>query len=80
MPIYQYKTTEQGCDYCRDSFEEMQTMSEKPLTKCPRCGGKVKKCPSLFSGGTPMMSNGNLRDKGFTKFQKRGDGTYEKTT
>jgi putative FmdB family regulatory protein len=80
MPIYQYKATDKGCDYCRHGFEQMQSMKDKPLTKCPRCGAKIKKCPSLCSGYTPMLSNGNLRDKGFTKLQKRGDGTYEKTT
>ena len=80
MPIYQYKATDKGCDYCRNGFESMQSMKDKALTKCPQCGAKIKKCPSLCSGYTPMLSNGNLRDKGFTKLQKRGDGTYEKTT
>ncbi len=81
MPIYQYKAETEGCDYCRNGFELFQTMKEDPLAKCPRCGAPVKKCPSLIGkGGVPTLSDGNLRDKGFTKLKRRGDGTYEKTT
>ena len=80
MPIYQYKAVDDGCDYCRDGFEQMQSMKSEALSHCPGCKAAVRKVPSLFSGGTPMLSNGNLRDKGFTKLQKRGDGTYEKMT
>jgi len=80
MPIYQYKAVAGGCDCCRGGFELMQSIKDKALTKCPKCGKAVKKVPSLCSGFTPMLSNGNLRDKGFTKLQKRGDGTYEKMT
>ena len=80
MPIYEYKATDKGCDFCRDGFEQMQSMSSAPLTKCPHCGAKVRKCISAVGGGVPELSNGNLRDKGFTKFKRRGDGTYKKTT
>lgn len=80
MPIYQYKSSKGGCDYCRPGFDTMQSMKDKPLSKCPKCNGSVKKVPSSVSGFTPMLSNGNLRDKGFTKLKKRGDGTYEQTT
>ena len=86
MPIYQYKTAEKdkaaqaGCDYCRDGFELMQSMSAKPLSKCPKCKNKVKKIPARVSGGTAMLSNANLRDKGFTKLVNKGGGTYEKVT
>jgi putative FmdB family regulatory protein len=80
MPIYHYKTAKDGCEYCRGGFDVMQSMKDKPLRKCPQCQGPVKKVPASVSGYTPMLSNSNLRDKGFTKFQKRGDGTYEKTT
>ena len=80
MPIYQYKTTKKGCDYCRDGFEIMQSMKDKSLSRCPKCKGLIKKIPASFGGGIPTLSNSNLRDKGFTKLVKRGDGTYEKTT
>ncbi len=80
MPIYLYKAIQDGCEYCRGGFEEMQSMRDKPLTQCPQCGAKVKKCPSLCSGFTPLLSNGNLRDKGFTKLKNKGNGTFEKLT
>jgi putative FmdB family regulatory protein len=33
MPTYEYV-----CKNCGYSLEELQSMSEPPLTKCPRCG------------------------------------------
>jgi len=80
MPIYCYKAVGEGCDHCQEGFEQMQPMSAAPLKVCPRCGAAVRKQPTLVSGGVPMLSDANLRDKGFTKFKKKGDGTYEKTT
>ena len=80
MAIYQYKAQEKGCDYCGSGFEIIQSMKASPLQKCPRCGARIKKVPSLCSGFTPMLSNGNLRDKGFTKLQNKGGGTFEKIT
>ena len=80
MPIYKYKTTKEGCDKCKDGFEIMQSMSADPLEKCPDCGNEIQKVPALCNGYSPFLSNSNLRDKGFTKMVKRGDGTYEKVT
>ncbi|MBI9016027.1 MAG: zinc ribbon domain-containing protein [Phycisphaerae bacterium] len=80
MPIYVYKAKEDGCDSCKDGFEVFQTMSEKELTKCPQCGQPIKKVPANFGGGEPSMSNSKLRDLGFTKLVKRGDGSYENVT
>lgn len=80
MPIYHYKAKENdsGCDYCRGGFDAMQSMTEKPLTHCPRCHGPIHKVPARCGGGTPMMSSGNLKDKGFTKLVKRDKGVYER--
>jgi putative FmdB family regulatory protein len=33
MPIYEYR-----CDSCGHEKEVLQRMSDKPLTKCPKCG------------------------------------------
>ena len=38
MPIYEYECT--GCGHVH---EVMQKMSDKPLTKCPLCSGKLQK-------------------------------------
>ena len=80
MPIYKYQTKKNGCDYCQNGFEIMQAMSAKTLSKCPQCNKPIKKIPAGCSGFSPLLSNSNLRDKGFTKLQKRGDGSYEKVT
>lgn len=83
MPIYEYKPKgEQACEYCVNGFEIMQTMSEEPLTACPKCGNTIARAFSAFAMGgkeKEMMSNKNLAEKGFTKYEKRGDGYYEKT-
>lgn len=38
MPIYEYQ-----CKDCGDRIEEMQKMSDPPLTTCKECGGELKK-------------------------------------
>ncbi len=38
MPIYEY-----GCTKCGHHLEVMQKMSDKPLTRCPECKGKLEK-------------------------------------
>jgi len=38
MPIYEYQ-----CDNCGRIDEVMQKISEKPLTKCSYCNGKMHK-------------------------------------
>lgn len=38
MPIYEY-----GCTKCGKHHEVMQKITEKPLSKCPDCGGAMKK-------------------------------------
>lgn len=43
MPIYEYK-----CRRC-GNFEVTQRITEKPLSRCPTCKGKVKKLISNTS-------------------------------
>lgn len=38
MPIYEYV-----CQKCSHHMEVMQKMSDKPLSKCPECKGKLEK-------------------------------------
>jgi putative FmdB family regulatory protein len=38
MPTYDYV-----CDSCGHSFEKLQSMSEKPLKKCPECGENLRR-------------------------------------
>ena len=44
MPIYEY-----SCEKCGKHHEIMQKITEKPLTICPSCGGKMKKMISNTS-------------------------------
>ena len=38
MPIYEYE-----CRKCKAHTEIMQKMTDKPLTKCRKCGGRLEK-------------------------------------
>jgi putative FmdB family regulatory protein len=40
MPTYAYR-----CEKCSVEFERFQKFSDKPLTKCPECKGKVRRVP-----------------------------------
>jgi putative FmdB family regulatory protein len=53
MPTYDYE-----CTKCPHTFEAFQSMSAAPLTKCPKCGGKVKR---LIGTGAGILFKG----KGF---------------
>src|SRR5215813_12980714 len=44
MPIYEYK-----CDSFGEVTERLHKMNDKPLQKCPKCGGNVEKIISRSS-------------------------------
>jgi len=44
MPIYEYK-----CAKCGKLHEIMQKITDRPLTQCTECGGKMKKMISNTS-------------------------------
>lgn len=48
MPIYEYETKDpgKGCEKCRTRFEIVQKINEKPLSRCPYCGGPIRKVVS----------------------------------
>jgi len=37
MPLYEYQ-----CKKCKHRFEKIQKFSDKMLTKCPECGGRIE--------------------------------------
>ena len=45
MPTYEYQ-----CQKCRKRHEASQSIIAKPLTKCPKCGGRLKRLLSAGSG------------------------------
>jgi putative FmdB family regulatory protein len=44
MPLYEYQ-----CKKCKHQFEKIQQFSDKPLKKCPECGGPLDKLISTSS-------------------------------
>jgi putative FmdB family regulatory protein len=65
MPTYEYQ-----CDVCHDHFERFQQMTDEPLTKCPGCGGPVRR---LIGTGAGILFKGS----GFyaTDYAKSSSGT-----
>lgn len=50
MPLYEYQ-----CKKCKHKFEKIQKFSDKPIKKCPECGGPVEKllhAPAVQFKGT----------------------------
>ena len=86
MPTYVYQVITDA-DSEGEIFEVVQKMSEDALTEHPETGEKVKRvitAPNIagkwseLSKGGGMMSNKNLDRLGFTKYERAGDGHYEK--
>jgi len=51
MPTYDYR-----CDACGHTFEEFQSMNDKPFKKCPQC--KKSKLVRLFGAGAAIIFKG----------------------
>jgi putative FmdB family regulatory protein len=52
MPTYEYH-----CDACDHNFDEFQSMSDKPLKKCPECG--KAKLRRVFGPGAGIIFKGS---------------------
>jgi predicted nucleic acid-binding Zn ribbon protein len=87
MPLYVYEVVlSDGTG--GEQFEVLQRMADVPLTKHPETGEPVRRIfgepntPRAWtdSQGKSATSDKNLAAKGFTKYVKTGNGTYEKTT
>ena len=74
MPTYDYK-----CSACGHAFEELQSFSDPPLTKCPKC--KKKKLARLFGGGGAILFKGSgFYETDYRRAgQSNGDGKAEKS-
>ena len=50
MPLYEYE-----CGRCKHRFELIQKFSDKPVRKCPDCGGRTRRlisAPAIRFKGT----------------------------
>lgn len=78
MPVYQYQAAgEGGCEQCREGFATRQQLGAAPLTKCPLCGGPVKRVVTGFSvarGKSAFYQRAS--DLGFKTLRKQSDGSY----
>jgi len=79
MPIYEYEHVDAGSCPSGKRFEILQSMSDAPLTRCPKCRSKVHKLFSAVHVNMPK-TNSELKDLGFTKLVRRDDGVYENVT
>jgi putative FmdB family regulatory protein len=69
MPTYDYE-----CSACGHRFEELQSFTDSPLTRCPKC--KKNKLSRLFGGGGAIIFKGG----GFyeTDYRRAGETNSEK--
>jgi putative FmdB family regulatory protein len=51
MPTYEYR-----CQDCGRTFERFQSMTDRPLKKCPNCKGRLQR---LISGGGGIIFKGS---------------------
>jgi len=86
MPLYVYEVVlPDGSG--GDQLEVFQKMADESLTTHPETGQPVRRVISepnaprawTDSQGKASTSDSNLASKGFTKYVRSGDGTYEKT-
>jgi len=86
MPIYCYRADdgEKACEYCREIFEVPQKMSDEALTECPQCRAPIGRIITSFyshmNKTREMLSDKNLKEKGFTKLVREGKGVYRQVT
>ena len=63
MPTYEYQ-----CQTCKKKLEVFQSITAKPLTKCPKCAGRLKR---LIGSGSGFLFKGSgfyitdYRSKGY---------------
>jgi len=80
MPIYEYELVDGDCRACGGCFELRRPLSRPPLTHCPLCKKAVRK---VISGAnspriTKPLSVSDAKKAGFTVYEKRDKGVYEK--
>ena len=70
MPTYEYE-----CGACNHRFEKYQSMIEKAIKKCPKCG--KAKAMRIISGGAGVLFKGSgfyqtdYRSKGYQEAAKK---------
>jgi predicted nucleic acid-binding Zn ribbon protein len=86
MPIYVYEVLDKSGQPTGESFEIVQSMKDKALTKHPENGKPVRRAittPTIAgkwsdTKNKSALSNSNLERLGFTKYEKKGTGYMER--
>lgn len=80
MPIYEYEVVDGGCSACGGRFELRRPVSRPPLTHCPLCRKAVRKVISEVNTPTitKPLSVADAKKAGFTVYEKRDKGVYER--
>ena len=75
MPTYEYQ-----CRKCKKPHEALQSITAKPLTKCPKCGGRLQR---LMGSGSGFIFKGSgfyitdYRKKSYTDAKKKDQPSSE---
>ncbi len=75
MPIYEYEplNPKKSCPECINRFEIIQGIDEEPLSRCPKCGQKVRKIISWCRAAVIETSDEHLRvEKKITEYEQQG--------
>lgn len=70
MPTYEYK-----CLKCSNKFEVFQSMNDKLIEKCPKCGGKVKRL--IGPGAGPIFKGKGFYETDYKKTSSKSDSSSE---
>lgn len=90
MPLYEYQ-----CKKCGHRFERIRKFSDKPVKKCPECGGRVEQTISApavqFKGSgwyvtdyarkstAPSSDSGGKDSKESKKEEKKPEGSAKES-
>jgi len=73
MPIYEYR-----CDKCQRIIEVMQKFSDKPLSRCPSCSGRVVRiisnCTFQLKGTGWYVTDYKKGDSGWKEKKEKDNG------
>lgn len=78
MPTYAYR-----CNNCGVEFERVQKFSDKPLTRCPECRGKVRRIPQasgIVFKGSGWYANDSKSSSSATTGNKKSETSTSETT
>jgi len=77
MPVYVYEHTETPGEDCEMEIEIHQEFGAEHLTKCPKCGRKIRRIIVSANFSRDRLGHTTLQEKGFTKLVRRDKGVYE---